>query len=326
MFGGRVVDLQAKGRAFGESVASLAAWAVEAVRRDLPRPVLEAGRSVIADRYDVSSEGQLRPVGQVLRSWLGALTRSDDRAAARKAKAPRVELVLPDAEIYRTRVDVNAIISRRGDAALRARLQQHSPLPPQRAVLAYSLVGPGSGGRITVDVAVARRETVENAARLARERSDRWQVVADRPDASPLILADSRAGAETRLWQNPGVGALLAAAAALICLAAVSDRFERQADRIAAQRDILLAEARDLRLQRSVRAEVEPALLFAQSYIGLGDLLDGLADAMTDPDMPDAIARLDLQPPDAIRVLPADPALGSILLPLGRATDPESES
>ncbi|MFY0636294.1 hypothetical protein [Maricaulis maris] len=320
------MDLQASGRALGETIAGLAAWAVEEVRRDLPRPVLEAGRSVIADRYDVSTEGQLHPIGQVLRSWLGTLIRSDDRAAARKAKADRVELVLPDAEIFRTRVDVNAIISRRGDAALRARLQQHSPLPPQRAVLAYALVGPGTAGRITVDVAVAHRATVERAARLARERSDKWQIVADRSDASPLILADSKAGADVRLWQSPVVRVLVAVAAALICLAAVSDRFERQADRIAAQRDILLEEARDLRRQRSVRAEVEPALLFAESYVGLGDLLDGLADAMTDPDMPDAIARLDLQSPDAVRVLPADPARGSILLPLGRPTDAESGS
>ncbi|ABI67056.1 hypothetical protein Mmar10_2774 [Maricaulis maris MCS10] len=320
------MDLQASGRAFSDTVAGLAAWAVEEVRRDLPRPVLEAGRRVIADRYDVSSGGQLLPVGQVLRSWLGTISRTDDRAAARKAEAGHVELVLPGSEIFRTRVDVNAVISRRGDDALRARLQQHSPLPQQRAVLAYSLVGPGDAGRVLVDVAVAHRARVEEAARMAREKSTRWQVVADRPDAKPLIFADSQAGAETRLWHSPVVRALVVAAAVIVCLAAVSDRYERQADRIEAQRDILLVEARDLRLQRSVQAEVEPALLFAQSYTGLGDLLDGMADAMTDPDMPDAIARLDLQSPDALRVLPTDPGLGSRLLSLGGSVDAESGS
>ncbi|RKQ94134.1 hypothetical protein [Maricaulis maris] len=314
------------GRVFGESVADLIAWAVEEVRRDLPRPVAHLGRRVVADRYELSPQGRLSPTGQVLRSWLGVLSRTDNTTAARGGRADGVELALSEAAVFRTQADVNPVIARRGDAALRARLQQHSPLPPEQAVLAYSLAGLGRDGRIVVDVAVAHRAAVETARHLARERAARWQVVADRSQGAPLVFADSKAGEKRSLWRNVVLRSLIIAAAALVCLSAVSHRFEREADHIVAQRDRLLEEVRHLRLQRAAQDDIEPALLFARSHTGLPDLLDGLADVMAHPDMPAAVARIDLQSPDAVRILPTESGLGSLSIALDVSPTEESGS
>ncbi|MAC89915.1 MAG: hypothetical protein CMF73_11425 [Maricaulis sp.] len=320
------MDLQARGRAVGDSIADLAAWAIEEVRRDLPPSILRLGRRAIANRYDLTPGGGLKPAGQVLRSWIGALSWTNEGAAARGSRADRIELALPDAAILRFRVDVNPVIARRGNVALRSRLQQHSPVPADRSVLAWSLVGPGPDGRILVDVAIAYRTAVDQAISLAREQGNRWRIVASREDGPPLVFADSDTDTERPVWRNTVVRTLIIVTAALICMSAISDRFGREAGSIAAQRDLLLEEASSLRMQHAAQVDVEPALLVARSYARLPDLLDGLAEVFSDSDGPAAIARLDLQSPDAVRVLPTESGSASVLIALSVPPIEDSES
>jgi hypothetical protein len=55
-----------------QTVTSLARWALDQVRADLPDAMVQWGRHPVANRYALGPDGACAPAGQVCRSWLGA--------------------------------------------------------------------------------------------------------------------------------------------------------------------------------------------------------------------------------------------------------------
>lgn len=309
------------------TVTSVVRWACEQVRADLPDALVQWGRQPVANRYALSRNGEPEPAGQVCRSWLGAETRlsAEDRLLAGPPSAYAVELALDERAVHRERVSINAAIARRGDAAIRARLQRHCPIPPDQADIGYRLAGPDGPDRVAVEIAIARKQDVDAARGLAGEMGRHWTVVAPGGQASVLVLAASDGSGQTQAWQSPVLRFGLVVLAGMALLAALGARFERQAEALDAQRDQLVSLTRQVREDRTARQIAEPALQARESYASLPELLEALAQLPLREEATGGLARIDLQPPDALRLLPASPQRGTVSLSFGTALPREGE-
>lgn len=309
------------------AVTSLVRWALEQVRADLPDALVQWGRQPVANRYVQSRSGDPEPAGQVCRSWLGAETRLSvgDRLPAGPPSAYAVELALDDRAVHRERVSINAAIARRGDAAIRARLQRHCPIPPDQADIGYRLAGPDGSDRVMVDIAIARKQDVDAARKLAGELGRDWTVVAPGSRNGVLVLAASGTSGPAKAWQSPVLRLGLVVLAGLAFLAAVGTRLERQAEALDTQRDQLVSLTRQVREARAARQTAEPALQARASYAALPELLEVLEQLPGREEVAGGLARIDLQPPDALRLLPASPQNGTVSLPFGTTPNREGE-
>jgi hypothetical protein len=298
---------------------------LDQVRADLPDAMVQWGRHPVANRYALGPDGACAPAGQVCRSWLGAETRlsAEDRLSAGPPLAGAVELALSDGAVHQERVSINAAIARRGDAAIRTRLQRHCPIPPDQAEIAYRLAGPDGPDRVVVEIAIARKHDVDAARQVAGELGPDWTVVAGGAAGSVFALASSEASGTAQGWRSPVLRFGLVVLAGLALLAALGARFDRQAEALDARRDQLVGQTRQVREARDARALAEPALQAREGYASLPELLEALAQLPGREESAGGLSRIDLQPPDALRVLPTSPQRGTASLTFSEPSDAE---
>ena len=80
-----------------------------------------------------------------------------------------------------------------------------------------------------------------------------------------------------------------------------------------------------MREARAARQTAEPALQARASYAALPELLEVLEQLPGREEVAGGLARIDLQPPDALRLLPASPQNGTVSLPFGTTPNREGE-
>jgi hypothetical protein len=323
------LTLHSRLSALADAVTEIFGWAFQRARADLPNPVVQWGRRPVARRFVLGPAGLLQPDGHVERSWFGKISRVTGPHPATRAASSlkKIEICLPDPSVHRTIVDVNPAIARRGDAVLRTRLLRHCPLPVDRAALTYRIDGIGDNGRVRVDLAIAHRRDVYMASSLGAETADVWSVVIEAGSKTALQIASSESAASPSLSRSPAVRLLLIALMALVCLSAFVDRSERRAEHMAMRREAVLADVRLLRERRLAREEVEPVLRHQAAYAPLTGLLDGLSALSNSAGLVEGqIARIDLVPPDGLRVLPTATSGSTLVVPFGPAGDIDTES
>lgn len=322
------MTLHSRLSALADAVTEIFGWALQRARADLPDPVAQWGRRPIARRFVLGPAGLLQPDGHVERSWFGKVSRVTGPHPASRAgpSLKTVEICLPDQRVHRTIVNVNQAIARRGDAVLRTRLLRHCPIPVDRAELAYRIDGIGDDGRVRIDLAIAHSRDVQVASSLGTETADAWSVVTEAGSKAALQIASSQSAASQSLSRSPVVRLALIALMALVCLSAFVDRSERRAEQMAMRREAVLADVRMVRERRLAREQVEPVLRIEAAYAPLPDLLDGLAALSNSTELEGLIARIDLVPPDGLRVLPTATSGSTLVISFGPASDIDTGS
>lgn len=287
-----------------DSISELWGWALRTVCRSLPDPVARAFERPVARMGQMTDDGRLVISGIRMRSLAGRertrLDTSDDEALP-------LWVDMTGTRLFRRIVTVNAAILQRGPAAMAARLARHSPLPPDSSVLAYSVVHPVSPDRVAVEMFVTRRGDLDQARDAAAKRATTWRVIAGADDAERPVVELARA---QRGFSIAPVGSLALSGAVLVVvlvvvLLASADRQERLLAQGVSDRASYLQRAERLRELTSLQTTLDELRGVEDVYPRVAFVLRLFERAGEASDIPDEVARMDLQPGGALRIYPA---------------------
>lgn len=129
-------------------------WLIEGLRFWLPTNFRARGWRATERVYRCEADATLSGAGIVERSWAGDRRLAD--AAGSDANLP-ASVVLDDALIFRTKLNLPREAAGNVRRAVELRLDEVSPLPPREVEFAIGAVKHTPKGRINVDVALARK-------------------------------------------------------------------------------------------------------------------------------------------------------------------------
>lgn len=274
---------------WAETAGAILGWAAARVRDSLPAPLRHAGWSDDADLARITETGALAVTGVRQVSWFGARR---VRAGAPGRAGRRLVVSLPEHQQFRSQIALSASACRRGDRAIALRKAEFSPIPVQDAVFDHAFGAATDDGGADVDVAIARKSAVEDAAALAAARSRDWEIVGgvDTDGAPRFRFSRNEQALHASGWGRAMLVYLLLVAALL----AWSNRSEQDLAQEVRLQAATASATRDVRAARERLDRLEARAEFSRAEPRLGDVLSGLAQAAVDADPDDAIERVRL--------------------------------
>jgi len=276
-------------------------WAFDKVCQQLPRPIARLGNRAVARLAQLDERGRISERGILVRSWFG-----DEHVVQKhpRSAALPLRLALPVSRVFSRRVAIHPAIIARGEAAIRTRLARVTPLPESEAILVWSLAGRTTADQADIKVWVAHKEQVEQAANLASEAANDWEVVPEDTLAGercPAFISATRSSL-FRAMNSTLVSGLVVTAVVCAVLIAADFRQARALDATIAAREAMLIRAAHLRDLAEIRPDVDAVLDVENSYTRPPSLLGLLQEFASSAASPIGISRMELIDPSTLRV------------------------
>lgn len=285
--------------AYSASLAGILGWAWREAALSLPGPLRHLGVTRRARLIGLAADGQAGPPGAAVRSVTG-LWRS---APGRPGERADDIVLLGEDRVYRRRLVLSPAAARHAREAVAHRLEEICPLPLDEAGWAWRPLGRTPQGGLEVELAIARRSDVADAAGRVSAQARRWQVAAGFGETGPVLVFDraANAGGRRQALQLAIAGGLL-----ILALFAADWRLDRDLAVLAAQRETLVDQARELREAARLGEELAPVLDRISAYPTLAETLTASAAAVSGlpGEAPVSALRINQR---QLSLIPADP-------------------
>ena len=249
----------------GGSLSHSLRWLADGALSILPSALSERGWRAANALYEHAPDGALTSLGQVEHSWSGAKRRA---AAAETTKALPAIITLAPRLVFLTKADLPLAAKATLSKTIALRMDELSPIPPEQAAFA---IGPSAvvGDRLHVEVAIARKKTLEAIEQSERNQSvaaicagltERGEIEFEFARSKP-----AKAKAENKLM----AAGLMLWLSLLLALSAFAARQERMLANFDARQTTLRQELRDL---RATEDSMNLLRQFAPASFSLGDV------------------------------------------------------
>lgn len=249
----------------GGSLSHALRWLADGALSILPAALSERGWRAANALYEYAPDGALTSLGQIDHSWSGARRRT---AATETTNALPAIVTLAPRLVFFTKADLPLAAKTTLAKTIALRMDELSPIPPEEAAFA---VGPSAmvGDRLHVDVAIARKKTLEAIEQSQRNRSvaaicagltERGEIEFEFTRSNP-----ARAKAAIKLM----AAGLMLWLSILLALSAFAARQERMLASFDGRQTALRQELRDL---KATEDRIGLLQQFAPASFSLGDV------------------------------------------------------
>jgi hypothetical protein len=276
-------------------------WAIAVVRETLPNSVRIFGSRPRAQLFKLDPEGELESAGILYKSFLGEPRIGPDGGHVRITRAI---LALDDSAQYRRRLTLSHEAFRRGRSALELRLNELSPLPPGDVVFDYQVQSSSSSNAgVDVEIAIARRNQVEQISGMLGGTGKRWSIVGDIENNGAVRFHFLQNEDSPNLPRSMGfVRPLLLLLAIVFASFTWIDRSAREYEALQTRRLELLQSVRQLRDVGGLIATADRAAEAEEDAPYLTSVFETIQTTMEDGRADFDIAQINMSQPDELTI------------------------
>ncbi|MEM8986250.1 MAG: hypothetical protein AAGC95_05955 [Pseudomonadota bacterium] len=195
----------------------------------------------------------------------------------KQASMPHVDIVLGPHEIYKTIIDLPLAAGRRLNRAVAARLDELSPIPLDDAAFSVRQLG-RHGGRLYVEVAIARTSVIKQAASAAPHWTRRFRAMEEAEgEATPHVFQNDRSSLSLN-FKTIDLSVWGAVAALLLLCVSFQARLDRTHSRLTEDLASLVSHLKSIEKDQEHLAKTKPAFEEMQKAKTLQTALHDLSD------------------------------------------------